>query len=34
VKKRVKVFPGGWEEWEITGLPVEADTPEQSEGDE
>ncbi len=24
VKKRVKVFPGGWEEWEITGLPIEA----------
>jgi rhodanese-related sulfurtransferase len=31
VKKRVKVFPGGWQEWEITGLPVEAD---ESEGDE
>ncbi len=25
VKKRVKVFPGGWQEWEITGLPIEAD---------
>lgn len=34
VKKRVKVYPGGWEEWEITGLPVESDTPKQSEGDE
>jgi rhodanese-related sulfurtransferase len=28
VKKRVKVFPGGWEEWEITGLPIEADEPQ------
>lgn len=34
VKKRVKVFRGGWEEWEITGLPVESDAPESSEGDE
>ena len=34
VKKRVKVFPGGWEEWEITGLSVESDTPKKSEGDE
>lgn len=29
VKKRVKVFPGGWQEWEITGLPIESDEPEQ-----
>lgn len=28
VKKRVKVYPGGWEEWEITGLPIEADEPQ------
>lgn len=28
VKKRVKVFPGGWQEWEITGLPIESDEPE------
>jgi rhodanese-related sulfurtransferase len=34
VKKRVKVFPGGWEEWEITGLPIESDAPASSEGDE
>lgn len=34
VKKRVKVFPGGWEEWEITGLPIESDAPEKNEGDE
>jgi len=26
LKKRVKVFLGGWHEWEITGLPIEADT--------
>lgn len=25
VKKRVKVYPGGWQEWEITGLPVDGD---------
>ena len=25
VKKRIKVFLGGWNEWEETGLPVEAD---------
>lgn len=25
VKKRVKVYPGGWQEWEVTGLPVQAD---------
>lgn len=37
VKKRVKVFQGGWREWEITGLPIEADegaasdTPEDSD---
>ena len=33
VKKRVKVFPGGWEEWEITGLPIEREEP-KDEGDE
>ena len=26
VKKRVKVYLGGWNEWEITGLPIEAKT--------
>lgn len=31
VKKRVKVFQGGWEEWEITGLPVESDSPDEAE---
>lgn len=31
IKKRVKVFPGGWEEWEITGLPIESDTPDADE---
>ena len=31
VKKRVKVFPGGWREWEITGLPIEADEPTESD---
>jgi rhodanese-related sulfurtransferase len=31
VKKRVKVFPGGWHEWEITGLPIEADEPTESD---
>lgn len=31
VKKRVKVFPGGWQEWEITGLPIESDEPESEE---
>lgn len=25
VKKRVKVYLDGWEEWEITGLPIEGD---------
>lgn len=34
VKKRVKVFPGGWEEWEITGLPIESDQTAEAEGDE
>jgi len=34
VKKRVKVFPGGWEEWEITGLPIESDTPGAGEANE
>lgn len=28
IKKRVKVFPGGWDEWEITGLPIESDEPD------
>ncbi len=34
VKKRVKVFPGGWEEWEITGLPIESDQTAEAQGDE
>lgn len=34
VKKRVKVFPGGWEEWEITGLPIDSDQTAKAEGDE
>lgn len=34
VNKRVKVFPGGWEEWEITGLPIESDATEETESDE
>ena len=34
VKKRVKVFPGGWEEWEITGLPIESDQTAEDESDQ
>ncbi len=32
-KRRVKVFLGGWREWEITGLPINADEPDRSESD-
>ncbi|MEX0876806.1 MAG: rhodanese-like domain-containing protein, partial [Phycisphaerales bacterium] len=35
IKKRVKVFLGGWREWEITGLPIEEpETPETPAEDE
>ena len=41
IKRRVKVFLGGWREWEITGLPIEepqpaqpADQPAQDQPDE
>ena len=33
-KRRVKVYLGGWSEWEITGLPIEEPELEQSEMEE
>ncbi len=33
VNKRVKVFLGGWHEWESTGLPIVVETPAEPEGD-
>lgn len=30
-KKRVKVFLGGWSEWEITGLPIEESEPQSED---
>jgi len=32
-KRRVKVYLGGWQEWEITGLPIEADDPDEMASD-
>lgn len=33
VKKRVKVFLGGWHEWESTGLPIVVKEPKEPEPD-